>query len=57
MKKGIEKKVVVTLPDGKKTTKMVFFCGIIVMGNMTELSEGVVNALWNATPKSKRKKK
>ena len=57
MKKGIERKVVITLPDGKKAAKTVFFCGIIVMGSITELSEGVVNALWDATPKNKRKKK
>ena len=57
MKKGIERKVVITLPDGKKATKTVFFCGIIVMGNVEELSKGVVNALWNATPKKHRKRK
>lgn len=38
MKKEIEKKVVVTLPDGKRAAKTVFFCGIIVMGNVKELS-------------------
>lgn len=56
MKKGIERKVVITLPDGKRTAKTVFFCGIIVMGSVQELSEGVVNALWNATPKKRKKK-
>ena len=56
MKKGIERKVVITLPDGKKATKTVFFCGIIVMGNVEELSKGVVNALWNATPKKRKRK-
>ena len=57
MKKGIERKMVITLPDGKRATKTVFFCGIIVTGNVIDLSEGVVNVLWNATPKNKRKKK
>lgn len=56
MKKGIERKVVITLPNGKKTTKTVFFCGIIVTGSVTDLSEGVVNVLWNATPKKRKKK-
>lgn len=57
MKKGIERKVVITLPDGKRAAKTVFFCGIIVTGSVTDLSEGVVNVLWNATPKNKKRKK
>lgn len=57
MKKGIERKVVITLPDGKRAAKTVFFCGIIVMGNVEELSKGVVNALWNATPTNKKHKR